>query len=702
MRRSRRVLWLFVVALSSVGGWFLTGLVSAETFMPLALSYSGVGEDVAGPIVRRLYAAMRVGAAIGPWICACAWITIRVIVARREALDCTAVFVCSAVALALLSFPNPVMPSLPGLDNSWTWMLGKFALTNVIGRDAVFTYGPTGFVLFPQIGMANALLALVANLVHAFLWVFSLVVFYRSGRASHVSAWLLLATVLFPQMNMEWRWVSLAVLLTAVPTVAPTVKRRAGLVACAGGVLAFVCFMKFSSLLIVASAQALILAYGMLRERRMLKTILPWGCAFVSVFGILAFACFDSSASFFNWLRGSLAIASGYNKYMLLPKSYFEVSVPFLALTAVAVALFCRVRERAKLFLIGLAFSPVFFCTTKYALVRQGPFQLFYMLSVFCALMPAVVPALNRRMMAMIIAFLVISAVCLLPRAVAGDSYWHFAFGLNPMGIVRTAMLPIAMRNVADESARRVAPCRLPEEWRAKIGREPLLFMPHEHAPAMGPDAYNLVFLPTFQLYSAYLPQLDACCGELFHQERAPQWIVCSVDPPWSGHFINYPATWLSVFKHYQVDSQHEGRILLRRRESVENSVVDPGQKTSMPGKGRQKSEIRADAWFDCSQWGGCSISIQWPQTDVGHLCSFFLRNTMTFLSLRYKDGTEVTIPVLAENLSHPFPISRIAVVSADFAEVLKGGSARIPVALRFHADSPWIYSKTIQVCVQR
>lgn len=688
-----RRFWLFCLigAAVSLASWWVVGLTTPDTFLPVATSYAGIGAEEARPIVERLYVVLRICSVCGPWFLLMGWCAAVAVVRHRERMDRPLVFVGAVIVLSLLSLPCPVMPAVPGLDNSWQWLLNRLAFTHAFGRDTVFTYGPLGFLICPQMPLVNVLTALCANLMHSALWSFALVALYFSDRRSHAGAWLLLATVFIPQSNMEWRWVSLAVVLVAVPVIAPQVRLRNLLLAFAGVVLALVSFMKFSSLVVVAGAQVFCLGAIIWRERRYAAVLFPWGGATVAVVGIAAALSFDSVDLLIRWFGGSLAIASGYNKYMVLPKSWFELSVPFAAVAVTAYIMLWRNPSKRPIIMFSVMFSPVFFCAVKYALVRQGPFPLLYLLSVFCALAICVVPICRRRAIVLTGAFALVTYACTLPRALAGETFCHFPFGINPKGIVESVMLTDSIRKAKVISAAKVDSHRLPEEWRKKIGSDRVAFLPHEFAPAMGDDQYELAVLPSFQLYSGYLPSLDAANANLFAGEKAPQWIVCSVDPLWCGHVIGFPATWTAILSGYECVAENDGRLLLRQK-------VERGHGSDFYSACSKSLSVAVGAWLNCRRWADAHISIEWPQTLIGKCCTFFLRNTVTYVSLYYDDGSEVVVKILPESLSFPFSLSQLAISNDDFVDVVKKGKCRNPHKVRFFPGAKLIYSDTLAI----
>ena len=688
----RRVwLWLAVTTVVSAVGYVFVGRLTSEPFVSFAMQHSSLDELSVRKIVERSYFALQMGVAIGPWLLLSGCFATGLIIRFRSRLDKFPVFVSVLISFSLLSFPCPVIPAAPGLDNSWQWLLNQLAFTTAFGRDTVFTYGPLGFLVCPQAPLANVLVALGANVCYAIVWGFVLAALYRSDKAYHSVSWLLLALTFFPQQNMEWRWVSLAVVSCFVPVVVPCVHCRTFMLASGGLVLALVTFMKFSMFVVVAATQVVCLGVMVLRERKWHQTALTWLATSLVVMFAIAFFSFESCRSFLCWVKGSIEIASGYNKYMISPKSVVELTVPFFVMAIVFFVQMSNASTKRQVLTLWLVFSPVFFCTTKYALVRQNPFPLFYLLSIFCAMSLCALPVARRVMSVLVGVLMAATYVFTLPPAIAFYGFSDFSFGINPKGIVETVRLKDSIRKAKEHSLSKVDPHRLPESWKKRIGKDSVTFLPHEFAPAMGVDHYNIVVLPSFQLYSACVPTIDLANALMFRGENAPKWIVCTIDPSWSGSCIGCPATWAAVRDCYHVVDENDGLVFLQRNNDTRSAPVAIGPVQMVV-------RVRAGEWIDCGGWADRPSSIVWNQTMLGRACTLFLRNTQTYLSLRYEDGSEATVPFPSENLQWPFILSDVAVSESDFVQVLKNKHARKPCQVRFWAESRTLYEEVILI----
>lgn len=637
-------------------------------------------------MLPRLFRLVRLGVASLPLVLLLAFGLLRTIARNAARLDRPAAFCAVAVAVALGLLPDPVRPAMPGLDPSWQWLVNQAAWTGAFGGEVVFTYGPLGFLLFPQAPMANVVTALVVNSLFALAWCALLLQTYRAanGRAS---AWLLALSMLFIQSNNEWRWVVLGILCVALPTVWAGVSRRRDALAMSvgGAVLAVASLTKFSSLVAILATQAFFAA-GYVRKngRRGLAPCAAWAASGVSAFALLCVACFPSFAAFVGWVRGSVATANGYNLCMTADKSWTELALPFAVLLSLPAAVALRRGFSARDLVLPFLFSPFLFCATKYALVRQTILPLMYGSIALLALATARRRALARRAAVLSCAFIVAGFALTVPWMASGLWDGDFAFGLNPRGAVKSAMPGRCVERAVGETDRAVREkADIPPGWRETVGNGSVLFVPYEMAPAMASDTKFLaVWLPSVQLYSACHPYLDGLNAALLKGDRAPEWIVCGLDAAWSGHLLNHPQFWSAVLRRYEFADGDSKFALLRRRMAP----LPPARRPSAA----RTLRARPGEWLDCSSLAGTDIAIDWPRTAFGRFCATFLRAAAAYVVVRYDDGVEARIRLLPENAAAAsFPLGMVVSDDADLLAALKGAPRHRPASLRFEASSP-------------
>lgn len=458
--------------------------------------------------------------------------------------------------LSVMSLPDPVFPLRPGLDYSWQWMLNRLAFGGDWGESIVFTYGPLGWLLYPSGRLATVLPALSVNIFFCVAWIWSLRKIYLSSEGGRAVAWGLVLTMLFPQMSMEWRWVALAVVLSRVSWLG------------AGIVSAMLSFVKFSSLLVAMGTQLFLVV----ADRR-LRNAANWAVGFAVSFVLLASVLFSSPHAFWNWAAGSLQIAVGYNSHMIAAKGALVLAMP--------VAAFFALVHRRRHFLLVLPFAPLLFCTAKYSWVRQGMEPFLYALAIVAAFMMDRLVAERRRIAIVSFAFVLAGYGLVWPRFfAAGQTYYAFPFGVNPVGVLRSISLPRTMEKAKSLACEALADSALPESIRRTVGDAAVQLLPHEFAPAMADDTLKLAPYATMQMYSTYTAWLDRFAAGSYGSAGAPEFIVVSLpDLAFDGKnaFLDSPRTWAAIRANYrlcEVEGNGDGRWLVLRRRSTPRQVV--------------------------------------------------------------------------------------------------------------------------------
>ena len=672
---------------------------------PLYIS-SGTGHDELDyvrffDLLPRLFRLARLCLALAPLALLGVFLVARFVVRRAKVVDRPVVFAGVLAVFSLLSLPNPIWASSPGLDSSWTWFLSHFAWSRVFGSEVVFTYGPLGFLLHPELTLSNALAGLGLSIAFVVSWAWLLWTVYSRVPNGRASAWLLLFTMLFPQMNLEWRLVVLACLLSALPLVLPLAGESSLRVtyslALAGAFLAVNSLVKFTSLTAVLGTQVFCLVWLAFRDRmQALRRVRVFAVSFSVVFVALSSFLFSSAGDVVLWVKGSLATASGYNLCMIADKSWPELLVPF------AIVAFCLLRcigkdVGMKAFAAYLVASPFVFCTVKYAIVRQSSLPLMYGTVAILAMSVSVCPKMRRFAVGMGVAFYVISVAMVSPYVLSG-MYSGSPLGLNPAGVVRTLQLGKSLAAARAETESNSGKCGIPGEWRSLIGGGTVLLAPSEMGPAMSHNTtFKAVPLPSLQLYSSCSPYLDARNTALLDSDNAPEWIIFGSEAVGCGHMINYPRFFSAIVAKYEVVSE-DGSFLLMKRRSEDTIGVAMLQKAI--GVASLKS-VDVGEWLDCHGLEGVEISVQWPRTIFGKFCGVFLRSTMCYMNVRYDDGASCRFQFIPDNsASFPFRLDRIVYDDKDVASVLKGEGRRKPVAIMFEADCPSHFSKGVRVGV--
>ncbi|MBR1589337.1 MAG: hypothetical protein IJ658_13570 [Kiritimatiellae bacterium] len=642
-------------------------------------------------LVPKLFRIARLGIAFAPLLFFLVYWAVKHLVAAAPRLDRPLVFGCLLIMAWVFSFPNPVEVSSPGLDSSWSWMLNHLAWTRSMGRDVVFTYGPIGFLLVPQASLATAIAALAAHVIFSCTGAWLLWRLYRSGCQGRTSSWLLLMTVLIPQMNNEWRWSIVAILCAAIPALIrePGMARVARIVsfAAAGVLVAIMGLAKFSALIAVFGTQAICVFYAVLTGKGKSRwfPFVAFFAALACVASVLGALCFESPSAFIAWVRGSIATASGYNLYGGIrnwPDLIFSCTVPVVGLFLCLKRGYVRYGVRMM-----LLFSPLLFSTFKYSVVRQTVCPMMYAFAIAMSLLAIDVREVGRRAVLWVCGSWVVYQALFAPYSIAIDGMTQFQLGVNPFGLVRTIRLSGEIDSARALTETKVLERDIPRAWRDKIDEGRVLFVPVEMGPAMTRRTkFQIVPLPAMQMYSACHPYLDALNAQLLDGENAPEWVVYE---PEAGALMNYPCFWDALKRNYEIDDEGGGYVLLRLKLKREHPAAFAKD---------EALKFPAGEWIDIGRLGGTKVSIEWPLTLWGRFCESFLRCSTCFVMARFENGEEARYIFLPDNTKDgviDLPAG-VAPSHADVVALLKGEVSNRVVAVKFEASSPSHYAKTV------
>lgn len=579
---------------------------------------------------------------IGRFILAALPLAILLLFAAISAINRTCglkTFYVALFASTLLSFPEPITDYAPGLDPSWNWFLSHFAFHNVFGSEVVFTYGPLGFLLYPQTSWGCVLCALASNVLFAFLWIRLVLGLYRRSVDGQSAAWILVASTLIP-MTMEWKWTMLAVLYATVPLVLVEDGHRKFAVdwAIAGTLAGILSLMKFSSLTIVLGTQAFCLISLSLKLRRnAVASITAYSMSLATTIAILSIICFVSFDSFLDWIYGSFATASGYNLHMVAEKTWLELTVPLV----IIIAFFATVGWR-RCFL----FAPILFLTAKYAWVRQSPGPLAYATAILSAIYITTGVSKLPKVIALGFIALFLNVALALPSALSGLADMQSISGIKPLAFYHTLFLTKAVQSSQSRSIAAVASQELPATWRSQIGDACVTFLPVDYGPAMADKTLAFKPLPSLQLYSACHPYLDNLNAEFF-AKRIPDYIVCEINAGSCGYFINYPRMWTAILENYKCAAHDDKHALLTRRSDRRHR---PAIIVTLPNNVSHFEKARG----------------------------IFLRNPVEYATLTSKTGKKARFQFVRGNQGVPFPLEWIPFDDSDACSILCGKEGNV------------------------
>jgi hypothetical protein len=488
--------------------------------------------------------------------------------------------------LAVISFPFRFSPVQPGLDGSWTFAINYFFHKSFIfGKDVIWTYGPLGFLSYPQNVGANLDIATAFQLS---LWIIFLGLIARLTLKSNFPPLnLFLFVLLFSggQAPYYLGYVGydycMSFLVLFCLSLSFFSERWRFFMAAAFFLVTLLLFVKFSSALVSVATLVLFLIVIWFTDAK--KGLFASGLALMVPvsFVLLSQGYFHSMTSMFHYLRGAYELVSGYGVAMTWPGSRKELLLAFIAVALYFFLMTLLFKTRQASFLLSVVFIGPLFVMLKHGFIRQGTHTMF-LFSFVLFLVGIIVLFTNIRKFqrGAVVTVLVLLGLSLSdyvryspPKSLLAGIAGYFCF-TNMNAVIEYSHTKEALE---EASRRDLEPDRLPPSLLRKIGSNPVGIFPWEVSYAAA-NNLNYAPFPVFQTYSAYTPYLDRLnSARLENPATAPGLILFEWKAIDGRHpLMDIPAMWLSLFRWYEVSAKEHGLLLLERRSSPRFSRLEP------------------------------------------------------------------------------------------------------------------------------
>ena len=599
------------------------------------------------------------------------------------------------VAALLLCLPNPVAPTTPGCDASWSWLLNHFALNpSGIGTSFFFTYGPLGFTITPEAIGNNAFWALAFSLLYILLFSATIHIILTQHETPSAYACPLFLCILLLPPNTEWRWAFLINLMLATCLFFPPEQTRARAVysAVTGAVILYASFIKFS-LAITAGLNVLmvLLLLPPCQRRDLWFFGVPLAGGFLVGLLFARWFLFSSFSSILTWARLSWEIASGYNTAMVTQVTWLELIIPAILVASFLVLLFPLHSFSLQRFKRMALVSTTLFFAFKYSMTRAGIGTLravTYVVPCMTGILMLFADSLWHPNLARLFRFQL--AVCVGLSVLTGVFLQLPIIGFNYKNILDSTRLNQCIAHARTRSDQALLDVRLPPHWIRKIGNNTFSSYPTEltYAPA---NSLRFIPFPITQGYSAYTQDLDVHGASLFSGPQAPEWLLCAFSKPDQRNgVVDTPAVWNAVRTHYRLEDVNEHGVLLQHRPH-----------TAIPQWRCVRQQTAAvGEWIDLTgkDMTNTCLSIKWSPTLLGKGLALLFRNTQCSFTLIRVDGTTHRWRLVPDTASTPFPIGAIPFTDREFPRIFDNpDSAPFPVSrIKFECEHPWYYSRQI------
>lgn len=449
-------------------------------------------------------------------------------------------------AIGLATWPVASTAATIGLDPSWIVGLHLAARDGLsFSSDILFTFGPLGYLGFPQpylawtSGLSLAFVALVH--VATCIWLFHLA---RQATGTATAIVLVSATAFTFPWIAGWLQYGVLIFLASASAVLRRQDRPTG--ATFAMILGIAVGLGGLGKLNIAFISLVIAGIGILASARdPRRSVLAFGAAASTVFVALWLATGQDLGDLPVYARGALEVYVGHAQSMgqIDAQSSWAIGVCAVGTLLLAGLVWLRSSDlpRRDRLALWLLFAVMVFAGFKGGFIRQGVGMVIYLVGLL-ALWPVVIPrGLPRVVVAMPVAGILamILALASLPVTALVD----------PVGRLRslaeeasTVLFDRSRAATANALALR-GQYGLPPEAIALLEGQRVDIQPWEAAVAYAYPELVWRPQPVFQAYQAYTPWLDGLGAELLEGEEAPDRVLW-LTPPGAPLSIDGRSVW--------------------------------------------------------------------------------------------------------------------------------------------------------------
>lgn len=614
--------------------------------------------------------------------------------------------VLPVIYVALISLPVPPKSYGTGLDASW--MLGlnlAHARGMVAGRDIIFTYGPLGYLLYPEPVSGTPTLALIFRLGLYLLSITALgrlVWIMQSKAAAFWTALILGLGVVLDALPEENR-VILAMTALALLPLADRSHWRYAELSLLGFMTGLGFLVKMNQGIEGVALFLVLLATVAFQDRPLTRRargqLIAALCILPLSIAILFLASTGSLSGLAAYLRTGWEIVSGYSEAMGLPGPLWQVT---LACATIA-ATFLVLLVAADLQSLWPGAAPaliVAFFVFKHAMVRQGaghapPFHIKFAVGLLFLLVCARA-ARDRRLIVIMQLFSVVMAYAISIEAYAGfDSDIKARLQLRQTYSILAAYWrwPSTWARVGAVNDLNRSKLRLPDRVHRVIQNATVDAIPWD-VDVVEANGWNWRPRPVFQSYSAYTPALDRLDAEHLESNRTADFAILNFAAIDYRHpFLETPLSWRALLDRYDLKLAAADWLLLQHRNVSRYAPLAP----------LGFSVARWDEDVLVPQANGMLVmGPRLRSSFSGKLASLLFRSAAVYAEVTYRSGGKLRWRCVPRNLPEGFLIRPFPQDLQDLRPLFAGdavsNSTEQLLSIRFHTDKPGEFAADIPI----
>jgi hypothetical protein len=452
-------------------------------------------------------------------------------------------------AIGLLTWPVASTAASAEIDPSWVVGLHMAARERLpFGSDIVFTFGPLGFLGFPQpyLGWTSVLALIFVGAVH----IAACATLFHLARQATGRPWafvlILVVAFSFPWL-VGWALYGVLIFVAAAAAVLRRTEQRSGpwYAVALGAAVGFAGLGKLN----VAAVSFGIAGLAVLATSRNWRlSLVAFGVASISVFMGLWLLLGQSITDLPTYVRAAVEISTGYSESMGMidPNSNWVSGVAILATAILSGMVWQRCSDlpRRDQLVLLILFAVIVFASYKAGFTRAG-----VGMAIFLATLLALWPVVSKRAVSWIEASLPVAGMLAAFLAVLAIPVVSL---MNPIGRVKslraeTATVLTGRAGAAAESAAALrAQYGLPQEALNLLDGQTVDIQPWESAVAYAYPEIKWRPEPVFQAYSAYTPYLDQLNASFLAGDNAADRMLW-LSPAGAALSIDYRNFWFDA-----------------------------------------------------------------------------------------------------------------------------------------------------------
>jgi hypothetical protein len=420
--------------------------------------------------------------------------------------------------------------------------------------------------------------------------------------------------------------------------------------------------------------------------------------------GLLLFIIFVPPC-LLEYLRGCLAISSGYSSAMSMVGNHDQLKIGLVGLFLILFLLISRVISGDVGF--ALASSVLLFISFKHAFVRQLP--------AFSSLMPILVaiqiPRIRKAYLRKVAYFVYLYTLVLALTFAYVEFVPNLVAKLPPLSdklSINTAIgklsilsdLPSHKAMLRQQSDTALAERRLPTDMRKVIGNKLIDVIPWELV-LVPVNNLNWQPRPIPQSYSAYTAFLDDMNFKSLYQVPRDYFLYSFMTIDGRHPFFDEPRTFFYVYCNYKVSPRFPEPVILGSQQNALNvSLLERQPESHCRTETRALSTTLAwrteQALPEDAAIVRAAIKLRFSL--LGKLYKTLFRAPPIRMRVTYEDGTVQIYRVVPENAENGILISHLSRNSDEAVALLSGDLPQRVKSFSLQTNNPLVYERTIGI----